>query len=123
VPVVGSQIRIVPSWRLAEASQELSGATANARTPVVWPVSAWWVVPVVGSQIRISPSSPAEASQDPSGATTNTRSMKVSSMGVRLVKVWPAVPVAGSQSRTSPSRSTEASQDPPVEPGCQPFGV
>jgi hypothetical protein len=36
VPVVGSQIRTVSS-SLAEASQDPSGATANANTVPVWP--------------------------------------------------------------------------------------
>ena len=55
MPVTGSQIRTVPSL-LAVASQDPSGATANANTQLVWPVRVWRVVPVTGSQTRTSPS-------------------------------------------------------------------
>ena len=87
VPVAGSQIRTSPSSP-AEASQDPSGATANAGTPPVWPVRVWRAVPVAGSQIRTSPPSSAEASQDPSGATTNARTSLVWPVSTRDSAGW-----------------------------------
>jgi Domain of unknown function (DUF4131) len=67
VPVLGSQIRTSPEVSkspkpgmspLAEASQDPSGATANAHTRLRWPVRVCKAVPVLGSQVRTSPEAP-----------------------------------------------------------------
>jgi hypothetical protein len=77
VPVPGSQIHTFPPSP-AEASQDPSGATANARIVSVGPVRPWRAVPVNGSQIRTSPPWPAEASQDhPSGLTASAATAPV----------------------------------------------